>query len=119
MKEACGRRSRRHHRRHRHRGRRVAAAVPVPVSERSQVHIRRGSHERRAFAGERSLRVESAARVPRVLLSLSLSRVRAFILLTSSATTAHAARYDRPKFTSGFPILFRKIWKSSGIHVPI
>lgn len=44
MKEACSR-----------RGRRVAAAVPVPVSERSQVHIRRGGRERRAFAGERSL----------------------------------------------------------------
>lgn len=45
----------------------VAAAAAGPESERSQVHIRRGGRERRAFAGERSMRVVSG----RLFYSLS------------------------------------------------
>lgn len=93
MKEACSRG--RHH--HRRRDRRVAAAVPVPVSERSQVHIRRGGRKRRAFAGERSLSGECCKAVPRVLLSLAC----AFVCSPHvKCSRSYAAWCARPKFAN-------------------
>lgn len=81
------------------------AGVP---GERSQVHIRRGGRERRAFAGERSPRVESARRrsapsckrTPRALVVttlLSVARCRKRATATATWTRISPACRVKPR----------------------
>lgn len=65
----------------------LAAAVR---SERSQVHIRRGGRERRAFAGERSTRVVGAAAY--LALSPSFSRARPVCSPPVRSSSTHSVR---------------------------